>query len=75
MAAVDTSVWHNILSAVVFAAIGILIFVGGLGLWDRLTPRFDIWRAVYTEKNLAVAVLVGAFAIGIAIIIAAAIRG
>jgi putative membrane protein len=71
----DPGFWHNFLSAVAFAALGIVIYVGGLLLWDRLTPRYDVWRAIYAEKNLAVAVLVGAFAIGIAIILAAAIHG
>ena len=67
--------WSSVLSAVVFAALGIAIYVGGLVLWDRLTPRYDIWRAIFVEKNLALAVLIGAFALGIAVIIGAAIHG
>ena len=67
--------WSNVLSAVVFSALGIAIFVGGMAVWDRLTPRYDIWRAVYVEKNLALAVLIGAFALGIAVIIGSAIHG
>ena len=71
----DPSTWHNILTALAFSSIGLVIYIGGLMLWDKLTPQYDIWRAIYAEKNLAVAVLVGAFAIGIAIILAAAIHG
>lgn len=67
--------WSNVLGAVVFAALGIAIYVGGLVLWDRLTPRYDIWRAIFVEKNLALAVLIGAFALGIAVIVGAAIHG
>ena len=67
--------WSSVLGAVVFSALGIAIFVGGMVVWDKLTPRYDIWRAVYVEKNLALAVLIGAFALGIAIIIAAAVHG
>jgi putative membrane protein len=71
----DPGFWHNFLSAIAYSALGIAIYIGGLMLWDWLTPRYDIWRAIYAEKNLAMAVLVGAFAIGIAIILAAAIHG
>lgn len=67
--------WSSLLGAIVFSGIGIVIFVGGLALWDRLTPQYDIWRAIFVEKNLALAVLVGSFAIGVAIIIAAAVHG
>lgn len=71
----ETGFWHNFLGAVAFAALGIVIFAGGLLAWDRLTPRYDIWRAIFVDKNLALAVLIGAFAVGIALIIAAAIHG
>lgn len=67
--------WSNVLSAVVFAGLGIGIYVGGLVVWDRVTPKYDIWRAIFVEKNLALAVLIGAFALGIAVIIGSAIHG
>ena len=40
---------------------------------DRLTP-YDLWREIVHEKNMALAVLVGALSIGLCIIIAAAVH-
>ena len=63
----------NIRAAIVFALIGIVVFVGAFVLIDRLTP-YDLWKEIVEEKNLALAVLVGAMSIGICIIIAAAVH-
>ena len=64
---------HNIEAALVFAFIGIAIFVLSFILIDRLTP-YDLWKEIVQEKNMALAVLIGAFSIGICIIIAAAVH-
>jgi uncharacterized membrane protein YjfL (UPF0719 family) len=40
---------------------------------DRLTP-YHLWKEIVDEKNAALAIVVGAMAIGISIIISAAIR-
>ena len=40
---------------------------------DRMTP-YDLWKEIVEEKNMALAVLVGAMSIGICIIIAAAVH-
>jgi uncharacterized membrane protein YjfL (UPF0719 family) len=64
---------ENIRAALVFAFIGIVIFVGSFVAIDRLTP-YDLWREIVEEKNLALAILVGAMSIGICIIIAAAVH-
>ena len=63
----------NIRAALVFALIGIVVFVGAFVIIDRLTP-YDLWKEIVEEKNLALAVLVGAMSIGICIIIAAAVH-
>jgi uncharacterized membrane protein YjfL (UPF0719 family) len=63
----------NIRAALVFALIGIVVFVGAFVAIDRLTP-YDLWKEIVEEKNLALAVLVGAMSIGICIIIAAAVH-
>ena len=67
--------WHNVVGALIYSAIGLAIYVIGFILLDILTPRVHIWREILHEKNLALAVLMGAIVIGIAIIIAAAVRG
>ena len=63
----------NIRAALVFAFIGIVVFVGSFLLIDKLTP-YDLWKEIVEEKNLALAILVGAMSIGICIIIAAAVH-
>jgi putative membrane protein len=64
---------HNIQAALVFALIGIVVFVGAFVIVDRMTP-YDLWKEIVEEKNLALAVLVGAMSIGVCIIIAAAVH-
>jgi uncharacterized membrane protein YjfL (UPF0719 family) len=64
---------QNIEAALVFAFIGIVVFVASFVVIDRLTP-YDLWREIVQEKNMALAVLVGALSIGICIIIAAAVH-
>ena len=63
----------NILAAVIFAGLGILVFVIAFVLLDRLTP-YTLWREIIEEHNTALAILLGAVSLGICIIIAAAIH-
>jgi len=64
---------RNVELALVFALIGIVVFVLSFVLIDRMTP-YDLWREIVQEKNMALAVLIGAMSIGICIIIAAAVH-
>jgi uncharacterized membrane protein YjfL (UPF0719 family) len=64
---------NNVLSAITFAAIGIVIFVIFFVVLDWLTP-YDLWKELNEEKNEALAIVVGAVALGICIIIASAIH-
>lgn len=66
----DTAILIN---SIVYALLGIVIFVAGFIIVDKLTP-YDLWKQVVEEKNLALAIVVGAAALGICIIIAAAIH-
>ena len=61
------------IAALVYAAIGLVIFGVAFVLVDRLTP-YHLWKEIVDEKNTALAIVVGALAIGISIIISAAIR-
>ena len=63
----------NLISAVVFTLLGILIFVIAFVVMDRITP-YHLWKEIVQEHNIALAVLVGAMSIGICIIIASAIH-
>lgn len=62
-----------LLNAVVYAALGILIFCGAFALIDKMTP-YDLWAEICENKNTALAIMVGAMSIGICIIIAAAVH-
>jgi len=63
----------NIVSALVFAFIGMLIFVIAFIVMDKMTP-YHLWKEIVQEHNMALAILVGAMSLGICIIIAAAIH-
>ncbi len=63
----------NIVSALVFAFVGIFIFVAAFMVMDKLTP-YHLWKEIVQEQNMALAILVGAMSLGICIIIAAAIH-
>lgn len=63
----------NVISALVFTFIGILIFVLAFVVMDKLTP-YHLWKEIVQEHNMALAILVGAMSIGICIIIASAIH-
>jgi putative membrane protein len=62
-----------LLNSVVYALLGIIIFVAGFIIVDKLTP-YDLWKQLVEEKNVALAIVVGAAALGICQIIAAAIH-
>lgn len=61
------------LNAAMWAILGVLIFAGSFVLMDKLTPG-DLWKMIVEEKNVALAILVGAMSLGIGIIIAAAVH-
>ena len=63
----------NFVSAVIFAVLGIVIFVLAFIIVDRLTPG-DLWRDLLQERNTALAIVMAGIAIGLSVIIAAAIH-
>ncbi len=65
----------SIISAVAFSFIGILTFIVGFFIIDVITPKVQVGKEIVEKQNVAVAIMLGAAAIGIAQIIAAAIHG
>jgi len=63
----------NIVAALAFAFLGMLIFVIAFLVMDKLTP-YHLWKEIVQEHNMALAILVGAMSLGLCIIIAAAIH-
>jgi len=62
-----------IVNALVFACLGIIIFVAAFAIIDKLTP-YHLWNEIVKEKNMALAILLGAMSIGMCLIIAAAVH-
>lgn len=60
--------------AVIYSILGLCVLMGGFWIMDRLTP-YDLWKGLIEEKNVALAIVVGALSVGISIIIASAIHG
>jgi putative membrane protein len=69
----DPMLTSNMISALLFAVIGIVIFVVFFIMIDWITP-YNLWKELIENKNHALAIVVGAATIGICIIIAAAIH-
>ena len=63
-----------VLSTLLYSVIGIVVFVIGFVVLDLLTPG-KLWQEIEQKQNVAVAIFAGAVAIGLAIIVAAAIHG
>jgi putative membrane protein len=64
----------NLLSAVIFATVGIIAVFVAFKVFDKATPRVDIEKELLNH-NVAVAILAAAVIIGISIIVAASIMG
>jgi putative membrane protein len=60
-------------NALIYSVLGILIFAIAFVLIDKLTP-YHLWKEIVEDKNVALAVLIGALSIGMCIIIAAAVH-
>ena len=63
----------NVVNAIVYAGIGIVIFAGAFLVIDKVTP-YNLWKEIGQEHNTALALLLGAMSLGICIIIAAAVH-
>ncbi len=63
----------NLLNAVVYSLIGMVLFCLGFLIVDKLTP-YHLWKQLIEEKNIALAIVVGFTALGMCVIIAAAVH-
>jgi uncharacterized membrane protein YjfL (UPF0719 family) len=60
--------------SIVYALLGMVLLFVGYRVFDWLTPT-DLQEDIFKNGNVAVAVLVGSFIIGLAIVILGAIHG
>jgi putative membrane protein len=59
-----------LVNAILFAALGMILFGIAFSIISRLFP-FDLWKEIVEEKNVAAAIAAGAVALGLCWIIAA----
>ena len=64
---------YPLLNALIFASLGVAVFALAGAILLKVTP-LKLWRELVEERNMAVAVFAGAAAIGICMIIAAAMH-
>lgn len=64
----------QIINALIYAMMGIVVLGIGFFVFDMLTPG-KLWQEIREGQNVAVAQFAGMFALGLAIIVAAAIHG
>ena len=67
----DTAI---ILNSLIYALLGVVIFITSFIIVDKLTP-YKLWEEIVEKKNVALAIVVGATALAIGQIVAAAIHG
>ena len=64
---------HALVNALVYAILGIVIFALSFAIIDKMTP-YHLWKEIVEDKNIALAILIGAISLGMCIIIAAAVH-
>ncbi|MBI4678931.1 MAG: DUF350 domain-containing protein [Elusimicrobia bacterium] len=64
----------HFVAAILYSAIGLLLFLGGFVLVDKCTP-YNLWEEIVVKQNRALATVVGAVSIGMCLIIAASLLG
>jgi putative membrane protein len=63
-----------VFGSMLYALIGVVIFWICFVIVDKITP-YDLWAEIVDKKNVALAIVVGATAIAIGMIVAAAVHG
>ncbi|MEY2497440.1 MAG: hypothetical protein QOD12_996 [Verrucomicrobiota bacterium] len=65
--------WLIISNSILYAFIGVILFVALFVIIDKVTP-YHLWRELVEKQNVALAIVVGFAALGICVIVAAAIH-
>ncbi|MEJ6021405.1 DUF350 domain-containing protein [Ramlibacter sp. PS4R-6] len=63
----------TILGSILYALIGVIVFWLSFIIIDKMTP-YALWQEIVEKHNVALGIVVGAMALGISIIVAAAIH-
>jgi len=60
--------------SILYALIGVVVFWASFVVIDKITP-YKLWQEIVEKQNVALSIVVGAMALGISIIVAAAVHG
>jgi len=63
-----------VFGSMLYALIGVVIFWICFVIVDKITP-YNLWEEIVDKKNVALAIVVGATAIAIGLIVSAAVHG
>jgi len=64
--------WASVLTSIVYGLLGLILLLIGYHIYELVTP-FSVKDELITHRNLAVGIVVAAFILGMALVIAAAI--
>ncbi|HXH13774.1 MAG TPA: DUF350 domain-containing protein [Alphaproteobacteria bacterium] len=64
--------WASLFTSVVYGLVGLILLLIGYYIYELITP-FSVKEELITHRNPAVAMVVAAFILGMAVVIAAAI--
>jgi len=71
-APVPMPLWRLLVDAAIFGIVGIVLLIIGYYLWELITP-YNVRKELQENKNVAVAIVVASFILGMAIVIAASL--
>ena len=60
--------------SILYALVGVVVFWLSFVVIDKLTP-YRLWEEIVEKQNVALAIVVGEMALGVSIIVAAAVHG
>jgi putative membrane protein len=63
-----------VVGSILYALIGVVVFGLSFVIIDKLTP-YALWEEIVEKQNVALAIVVGAMALGVSMIVAAAVHG
>ena len=63
-----------VVDAVLYSVIGSLVLLGAFWLIEKILP-FSLTKEIAEDQNVGLGIILGAFILGIALIISSAIRG
>ncbi|MBF4483895.1 DUF350 domain-containing protein [Flavobacterium piscis] len=66
--------YQPIVNSIIYSVLGFVILIAAYFIIEKMTPE-NTWKEVVEKNNIAVAIVLAAFIIGISMIISAAIHG